>query len=93
MLVGPRTGASEWQSWFTARARDRVAFGGGMLALACFEESGSWWFLAGFLMASTSGHLLVLGGNPLHGSDALDSRMGDCLWELSLGQRTGDGEV
>jgi hypothetical protein len=25
-------------------------------------------------MASTRGRLLVLGGNPLHGSDALDSR-------------------
>ncbi len=47
-----------------------------------------------FLMVvSTSGHLLVLGGNPLYGSDALDSRMGACLWDLSLGQRTGDGEV
>ena len=44
-----------------------------------------------FLMVSTCGRLLVLGGNPLHGSDALDSRMGACLWDLSLGQRTGDG--
>ncbi len=44
-------------------------------------------------MTSTRGLLLVLGGNPLHGSDALDSRMGDCLWDLSLGQLTGDGEV
>ena len=43
-----------------------------------------------FLMASTCGRLLVLGGNPLHGSDALDSRMGACLWDLSLGH-TGDG--
>ena len=42
-------------------------------------------------MASTRGRLLVLGGNPLHGSDTLDSRMGSCLWDLSLGQRTGDG--
>jgi len=42
-------------------------------------------------MASTRGHLLVLGGNPLDGSDALDSRIGACLWDLSLGQRTGDG--
>jgi hypothetical protein len=38
-------------------------------------------------MVSTCGRFLVLGGNPLHGSDALDSRMG----VLSLGQRTGDG--
>jgi hypothetical protein len=44
-----------------------------------------------FWMTSTRGHLLVLGGNPLHGSDALDSRMGACLWDLSLGPRTGDG--
>jgi hypothetical protein len=85
-----------------------------MIALACFEESGSWWFLAGFsdnvshilvgahhgccsravtrgldrrvLDSATRGLLLVLGGNPLHGSDALDSRMGACLWALSLGQ-------
>jgi hypothetical protein len=42
-------------------------------------------------MLSTRGRLLVLGGNPLHGSDTPDSRMGDCLWDLSLGQRTGDG--
>ena len=45
-----------------------------------------------FLMASTRGRLLVLGGNPLHGSDALASRMGACLWDLSLGQHTGDGK-
>jgi hypothetical protein len=28
---------------------------------------------------------------PWHGSDTLDSRMGACLWDLSLGQLTGDG--
>ena len=43
-------------------------------------------------MASTRGRLLVLGGNPVHGSDALDSRMGACLWDLSLG-RTGDARL
>ncbi len=42
-------------------------------------------------MTSTRGRLPVLGGNPFHGSDALDSRMRACLWDLSLGQRTGDG--
>ena len=42
-------------------------------------------------MVSTRGRLVVLGGSPLYGSDALDSRMGACLWGLSLGQRTGDG--
>ena len=35
---------------------------------------------------------MVLAGNPLRGSDALDSRMGASLWDLSLGQRTGDGK-
>jgi hypothetical protein len=35
--------------------------------------------------------LVVLGGNPLDGSDALHSRMGSSQWDLSLGQRTGDG--
>jgi hypothetical protein len=44
-------------------------------------------------MASTRGRLLVLGGNPLHGSDVLGSRMGACLWDLSLGQHTGDGKL
>ena len=43
-------------------------------------------------MGSTCGRLLGLGGNPVHGSDALDSRMGACLWDLSLGQHTGDGK-
>jgi hypothetical protein len=28
-----------------------------MLALACFEESGSWWFLAGF--SDNVSHILV----------------------------------
>ena len=28
----------------------------------------------------------------MHGSDALDSRMGACLWDLSLG-RTGDARL
>ena len=36
--------------------------------------------------------LRVLGGNPLHGSDALGFADGDCPWNLSLGQRTGDGK-
>jgi hypothetical protein len=36
-------------------------------------------------MVSTRGHSLVLGGNPLNGSDALDSRMTTCLWDLSRG--------
>ncbi len=45
------------------------------------------------LMESTRGRFLVLGGNPFHGSDTMDSRMGGCPWDLSLGQRTGDGQV
>ena len=44
------------------------------------------------MMASTRGRLLVLGGSSVHGSDALNSRMGACLWDLSLG-RTGDGRL
>jgi hypothetical protein len=40
-----------------ARVRDRVAFGWGMLALTCFEESGSWWFFAGF--SDYVSHILV----------------------------------
>jgi hypothetical protein len=44
-------------------------------------------------MVPTRGRFPVLGGNPLHGSDALDSRMGACLWDLSLGQHTGDGKL
>ncbi len=39
------------------RARDRVAFGGGMFALSCFEESGSLWFLDGF--SDNESHILV----------------------------------
>jgi hypothetical protein len=46
-----------------------------------------------FLMESTCGRLLVLGRNPLHGSDVLGSRMGASLWDLSLGQHTGDGKL
>jgi hypothetical protein len=37
-------------------------------------------------------HLRVLGGNPVHGSDALGFTDGDCPWNLSLGQRTFDGK-
>jgi hypothetical protein len=57
VLVGPRTGASEWIVLPTVRVRDRVTFGGGMLTLACFEESGSWWFLAEF--SDNVSHILV----------------------------------
>jgi hypothetical protein len=44
-----------------------------------------------FLMTSTHGRLLVLGGNPLHGSDTLDSRMGACLWEGGGGEEELQG--
>ncbi len=37
--------------------RDRFAFGGGILSLNCFEESGSWWFLVGF--SDNVSHILV----------------------------------
>jgi hypothetical protein len=36
--------------------------------------------------------LRVLGGNPLHGSDALGLTDGDFPWNLSLGRHTGDGK-
>ncbi len=39
------------------RARDRFVVGGEILALACFEESGSWSFLAGF--SDNVSHILV----------------------------------
>ena len=57
-----------------------------------FPPNGKRAFKHAFLMASTRGRLLVLGGGPVHGSDALDSRMGSCLWDLSLGL-TGDGRL
>ena len=41
-------------------------------------------------MVSTRGRLLVLGGNPLHGSDALDSRMGDGGGEEELQGTTAE---
>jgi hypothetical protein len=43
-----------------------------------------------FLMEPVRVHLRVLGGNPLQGSDALWFTDGDCPWNLSLGQLTGD---
>ena len=33
MLVGPRTGASRRKPWPIARARNRIALGGGMMLL------------------------------------------------------------
>jgi hypothetical protein len=38
--VKPRTGSSEWKSWPIARVNDRVALGGEMLVVSCFEGSG-----------------------------------------------------
>jgi hypothetical protein len=57
VLVVPRTGSSEWIVLATARAHDRVAFGGGMLDLSCFEESDSCCLLAGF--SDNVSHILV----------------------------------
>ncbi len=45
-----------------------------------------------FLMEPASVRLRGLGGNPLQGSDALGFADGYCPWNLSLGQRTGDGK-
>ena len=45
-----------------------------------------------FLMTSTRGRLLVLGVDPFAGVRCTGFADGDCLWNLSLGQRTGDGK-
>ncbi len=87
----------DWDQWtdspgplhgHTSRLR---SFWGG-----CWNDPvdvAAWWkegSTGAFLMTSTSGRLLVLGGNPFHGFDTLDSRMGICRWDLSLGQCTSD---
>ena len=46
-----------------------------------------------FLMASTRGRLLVLGVDPFAEVRCTGFADGDCLWDLSLGQRTGDGKI
>jgi hypothetical protein len=43
-------------------------------------------------MTSTWGRLLVLGVNPFAGVRCTGDTDGDCLWDLSLGQSTGDGK-
>ena len=43
-------------------------------------------------MASTRGRLLVLGVDPFAEVRCTGFTDGDCLWDLSLGQRTGDGK-
>jgi hypothetical protein len=45
-----------------------------------------------FLMVSTCVHLRVLGVNPFTGVNYTGFADGDCQWDLSLGQRTGDGK-
>ena len=45
-----------------------------------------------FLMASTRGRLLVLGVDPFAEVRCTGFVDGDCLWDLCLGQRTGDGK-
>ncbi len=88
MLVGPRTGASERKSWLIARARDRVAFGWGMLDLARFVESGSWGGdLSGLRFSDDVSHILV---GAHHGccsravTRGLDRRVLDGVNALSL---------
>ena len=44
-------------------------------------------------MVSTRGRLLVLGVDPFAEVRCTGFADGDYLWDLSLGQRTGDGEV
>ena len=46
-----------------------------------------------FLMASTRGRLLVLGVDPFAEVRYTGFADGDCLWDLSLGQRTGEGKL
>ena len=46
-----------------------------------------------FLMASTRGRLLVLGVDPFAEVRCTGFADGDCLWDLSLRQRTGDGKI
>jgi hypothetical protein len=43
-------------------------------------------------MTSTCGRFLVLGVNPFTGVRYTGFTDGDCLWDLSLGQLTGDGK-
>jgi hypothetical protein len=45
-----------------------------------------------FLMASTRGRLLVLGVDPFAEVRCTGFTDGDYLWDLSLRQRTGDGQ-
>ncbi len=90
MLVGPRTGASEWNSLDSLRGCATGLclvgmFGGGMFSLVCFEESGSWWFLPGF--SDNVSHILV---GAYHGccsrtvTSGIDSRVldGVNVWSL-----------
>ncbi len=44
------------------------------------------------LMASTRGRFLVLGVDPFAEVRYTGFVDGDCLWDLSLRQRTGDGQ-
>jgi hypothetical protein len=55
--LAPGLGPVSGRSWLIERTHDRVVFGGEMLVLACFEESDSWWFLAGF--SDNVSHILV----------------------------------
>ena len=88
--LGPVNGSPGPLRGHTSRLR---SFWGG-----CWNEpvavpaQGQEGWRCAFLMASTRGRLLVLGGSSVHGSDALNSRMGACLWDLSLG-RTGDARL
>ena len=45
------------------------------------------------VMTSTSGRLLVLDVDPFAGVRYTGFTDGDCLWDLSLRQRTGDDKL
>jgi hypothetical protein len=56
--ISPRTGASRRKPWPIARARDRIALGGGMMFLLVLED-GSWVRLG--CISDNVGHIPVWG--------------------------------
>ncbi len=92
--VRPRTGASERKSWSIARVHVAVAFLLGRLLERARPVSAQWQedSKSAFLMTSTRGSLLVLGVDPFAEVRCTGFADGDCLWDLSLRQRTGDGQ-
>jgi hypothetical protein len=92
--VRPRTGTSERKSWPIARVHVAVAFLLGRLSERARPVPAQWQedSKSSFLMESTRGRLLVLGVDPFTEVRCTGFADGDCLWDLSLRQRTGDGQ-